>query len=90
MTNNHKLQKEMGLPYYELGVIAGKCKGMIGRIFFKEGNDGMVAVESTKMPNMTSHIVIRESHNGLLKNKKVFHQVKSFLIKGRFINDDAE
>ncbi|SRR5579885_953468 len=73
-------------PALPLGSIAGMLPVGLGRLLpgLPQPNDGTVAVEETRLPGMTDHIVLPVSHTGLLLRPAVVAQVESFLRHGRF------
>lgn len=72
--------------FFETGVIAGTAGWLypLSTLFIKGEHDGRVAVESTKIPGMKDHIVIRTSHTMMIYRPKVHHQIKHFLKNGNF------
>ena len=74
---------------YEVGSIAG-CKSLGGgRLFggLPSPNDGVVAVEETRMPGISDQIVLNVSHSGMLLSTSVAHQVCMFLRHGYFFHN---
>lgn len=71
----------------ELGVIAGTRDHGIGRAFCKlpQPNDGSVAVEETRLAQMTDHIQLPCAHSGMLLSNRVIRQVCHFLDHGCFV-----
>ena len=84
VTGNKRLEDDMGSPKYSLGIISGNQSGLISRLFFKSENDGRVTVKSTKIREVEQHIIIKDTHNGLLKNKSVLNEIRFFLENGHF------
>lgn len=71
-------------PTYNLGVIAGDA-GDDGNEHIMPGkDDGLVRVESTKVPGMKDFIVLATTHWGMRRDDEVARQVVSFLRTGRF------
>jgi pimeloyl-ACP methyl ester carboxylesterase len=70
----------------ELGLIAGDSPLGLGRFFakFEEPSDGTVAVNETRLPGHTAHLVLPVSHMGMLVSPLVARQVANFLDEGRF------
>jgi alpha-beta hydrolase superfamily lysophospholipase len=70
----------------ELGVIAGSRSAGLGRLFasLPTPNDGTVAVEETRLPGATSHIVHDVSHTGMLFSSAVAASTVQFLASGAF------
>lgn len=69
----------------ELGVIAANrtLQPWFSRLFGGP-NDGMVSVESTRLPEMRDFIVVEKSHTLLMLDGQVRAQVQHFLAQGRF------
>lgn len=69
----------------ETGIIAGTVSANpFSSLIFDEPNDGMVGVEKTKARGMKDWKALPVTHQGLIKEEKVFQQVVSFLKEGRF------
>ena len=70
----------------DLGIIAGDLSLGLGRLFGDLGgpNDGTVAVEETRLPGATDHIVLSISHTAMLFSADVAQQTAQFLAHGRF------
>lgn len=68
----------------ELGVIAGSRSAGIGRLFamLPAPNDGTVAVDETRLPGATGHLVLEVSHTGMLLSAAVADSVVKFLASG--------
>ena len=74
---------------YEVGSIAGCLSLGIGRLIgsLPHPNDGVVAVEETRLPNTSDWIVLNVSHTGMLFSTKVARQVCAFLRHGHFLHN---
>ena len=70
----------------DLGVIAGSTSAGLGRLVsdLPVPNDGTVAVEETRLPGMTDHVVLPVTHTGMLASASVAEHVARFLDTGRF------
>jgi pimeloyl-ACP methyl ester carboxylesterase len=70
----------------EIGIIAGSASFGLGRLFgsFPGPNDGMVAVEETRLDGAADHIVLPVAHTALLWSREVARQAERFLHTGRF------
>ncbi|MGV8941852.1 MAG: esterase/lipase family protein [Lysobacter sp.] len=70
----------------QLGVVAGNLGLGLGRVFgqFQGGNDGTVAVDETRLPGESDHIVLPTSHSSMLLSPDVSAQAIHFLAHGRF------
>jgi hypothetical protein len=73
----------------EIGIIAGNVPVGMGRLFgsFPGPNDGMVAVEETRLDGAADHIVLPVAHTALLWSSEVARQTVWFLEHGRFHRD---
>lgn len=70
----------------ELGSIAGTLSVGAGWVIrdLPKPNDGTVAVEETRLENMTDHLLVHASHMALLLSREVARQTLYFLRRGRF------
>jgi pimeloyl-ACP methyl ester carboxylesterase len=75
----------------ELGIVAGRVSIGLGCLLSRLGlgqltapNDGMVAIDETRLPGATDHIVVRASHTSLLWSAEAAREVAHFLRHGRF------
>ena len=71
----------------EVGVIAGRVPHGLGALFagFAGEHDGTVAIEETRLPGLTDHVVVDASHSGLLFSAEAAGQAVAFLNNGRFL-----
>lgn len=69
---------------YPLGIIAGVTTmfGPWNKLFGNKPNDGLVALDSTRMEGMSGHIVLPLSHTGLMFNRAAIRAVVCFLTRG--------
>lgn len=75
------------LEGYEIGVIAGSGGVGMGRLVapgLPRPNDGVVAVDETRVPGMRDHIVLEVSHTAMLFSREVVRQTCAFLDHGAF------
>jgi pimeloyl-ACP methyl ester carboxylesterase len=75
--------------WYEVGSIAG-CKSLgLGRLLggLPSPNDGVVAVEETRISGTRDQIVLNESHSSMLISAGVARQVCMFLQYGYFFHN---
>lgn len=73
-------------PDREVGMVAGRVPHGLGALLagFDGEHDGTVAVEETRTPGLTDHVLVDASHSGLLLSREAAEQVASFLRDGRF------
>ncbi len=75
----------LGPVDYELGVVAGNWSwDPVSSALIEGPNDGKVSVESTKVPELTDHIVISTSHTFIIYNRVAWNQTLHFLKFGQF------
>ena len=75
---------------FEVGVIAGSLGLGLGRLIDRDlpqPNDGVVAVEETRVPGMRDHIVLPINHSGMLVSRAVNRQIAAFLRAGAFVHE---
>jgi pimeloyl-ACP methyl ester carboxylesterase len=70
----------------QIGSIAGTVRMGIGSlvVHLSAPNDGVVAVEETRLQGVADHIVMRTSHSGMAVSPHVARQICQFLQHGRF------
>lgn len=71
-------------PYYPVGVIAGILTNNNNEDTIPGIDDGLVALESAKVSNMTDFITVESSHWMLRYNEEVAAQTIAFLYNARF------
>jgi hypothetical protein len=71
---------------YAVGIIAGNSSidPISSILIVPRPNDGRVSVESSRLDGMTGHIMVKASHNGLLRHRVAIDQTIAFLREGRF------
>ena len=73
-------------PYYPVGVIAGIRDGGFAIDFIPGDDDGLVPVESTRLPGMTDFIVVESGHSFMRYSDDVARQTVAFLRGGEFLH----
>ena len=74
-------------PGVEVGAIAGERRLGLGRLIglaVPLPNDGVIAIEETKHPQLADHLVMRVAHSEMLVSSAVARQAAAFLESGRF------
>jgi pimeloyl-ACP methyl ester carboxylesterase len=74
-------------PGVEAGAIAGDRRLGLGRLIGLDvpaPNDGVVAVEETRHPQLADHLVMPIAHSEMLVSSAVARQAAAFLTSGRF------
>jgi pimeloyl-ACP methyl ester carboxylesterase len=71
----------------KVGVIAGCVPHGLGALLagFDGDHDGTVAIEETRLPGVSDHVVVEASHSGLLFSAEAVDQAVAFLRSGRFL-----
>lgn len=71
---------------YEIGAIAGTQRLGVGMLLVRldSPNDGVVAVDETRLPGLKDHLVLPVTHSGMLVSARVAGEVAAFLDEGRF------
>lgn len=84
-TTTNSTPNRLGPVNYPVGVIAGdRSIYWIGNCLIPGRNDGLVAVERTKLAGMKDHIVIHATHPFIMRNREAIRQTIQFLRMGVF------
>ncbi len=73
--------KNLPVPAVEFGVIAGD-RGQ--SVTFKEPNDGVITVESTKLDGMKAWVLVHQAHTFIMNSRQVAQLSVRFLEHGDF------
>jgi hypothetical protein len=73
--------KNLPVPTAEFGVIAGDRGQMIT---FKEPNDGVITVESTKLDGMKAWVLVHQAHTFIMNSRQAAQLAVRFIEHGDF------
>lgn len=84
-TDSTSLPLQLGVPDYEVGVIAGtRTTNLILSALIGGEDDGKVSVENTRLEGMKDFLVMPASHMFMMRKKRVIEQAIHFLENGVF------
>ena len=84
-TDDNSAPNRLGLPRFDVGVIAGNQSINPIYSFLIDGpDDGKVAVAETRLPGLTDHIVLHVTHTFMMNDPLVIRQTLLFLRDGKF------
>lgn len=84
-TDAQSLPNSLDRLPYEIGIIAGnRTLNPVYSALIEGPDDGKVSVASTRLPEMTDHLILPVTHTFMMNNPLVMEEVLAFLRDGRF------
>jgi hypothetical protein len=85
--SSEEFYKTLPVPNVEFGIIAGD-RGQ--NVTFKEPNDGVITVESTRLPGMKDWLLLHHTHTFMMNSSDTAEQCIHFLQAGAFSRSDEQ
>ncbi|MFH2092931.1 MAG: alpha/beta hydrolase [Pseudomonadota bacterium] len=84
-TDADSIPNQLGLPDYELGIIAGdQTVNPILSWLIPGKNDGKVSVERARLEGMKDFLIVHKSHPFIMNDPFVLEQIQNFIVDGKF------
>lgn len=83
-TDPASLPSRLTAPDYPVGIIAGVTRDGVQDTRIAGPDDGLVSIESTKLPGMCDFVIVEVGHSKMRYDPDVAHQTIVFLRHGHF------